>query len=136
MDFQINFYTGHKSITAPCTPLGCVHLLQRHKVPLRGANVVIVGRSLLVGKPLALLLQSYDATVTVCHSQTINIERIIQDADIIVVAIGKPQFLQASWIKEGAVVLDVGINCLIDSTSPTGYRLVGDVDFEHVKLRT
>jgi methylenetetrahydrofolate dehydrogenase (NADP+)/methenyltetrahydrofolate cyclohydrolase len=115
-----------------CTPLGVQQLLLRNRIPVAGKHVVIVGRSTIVGKPLALILmqkgQGADATVTVCHSRTPDIGAITRTADIVVVAIGKARFLTADMVRPGAVVVDVGINRVPDSTAP-----VGDVDFEHVK---
>lgn len=120
----------------PCTPLGCRRLLLEYGVPTSGARVVVLGRSMIVGKPLALLLMSKglggDATVTVAHSRTRHLEEITKEADIIVSAIGRPHFLQAQHVREGAVVMDVGINRVEDPSTQRGYRLVGDVDFEKV----
>lgn len=110
-----------------CTPKGILRLLQEYNIELEGKNVVIVGRSNIVGKPVAQLLLNQNATVTICHSKTQNLESYIQNADVIVAAIGKPQFITANMIKEGAVVIDVGINRLDDGS------LVGDVDFHNVK---
>lgn len=109
-----------------CTPYGVMKLLEEYNINLKGANVVILGRSNIVGKPLAQCLLNADATVTICHSKTKNIGEITKNADIVISAIGKPKFVTADMIKEGAVVIDVGINRL-----ETG--LVGDVDFENVK---
>jgi methylenetetrahydrofolate dehydrogenase (NADP+)/methenyltetrahydrofolate cyclohydrolase len=120
----------------PCTPLGCQRLLAEHSIDTNGANVVIVGRSMIVGKPLALLLMgkgpSGNATVTVAHSRTKGLEKICKEADILIAAVGRPKFLGKEHVKEGAVVIDVGINRVDDSSSNKGYRLVGDVDFESV----
>ncbi len=118
----------------PCTPLGCMELLRAYDIPTRGANVVVLGRSLIVGKPMALLLMAKgtDATVTVAHSQTKDLPTVTRTADIVVAAIGRPKFLGAEHIREGAVVIDVGINRLDDPADPRGYRLVGDVDFDAV----
>ncbi|KAK7014860.1 FTHFS-domain-containing protein [Favolaschia claudopus] len=114
---------------APCTPSAVIRLLESTNVPLSGANAVVLGRSDIVGSPVASMLRNRDATVTQCHSRTKNIEAIIKNADIIVAAIGKAQFVQGSWLKPGAVVIDVGINYIPDSTKKSGQRLVGDVDF-------
>lgn len=114
---------GQESVT-PCTPAGCVELLKRSGVPLQGANAVVIGRSNIVGKPMALLLLQENCTVTVCHSKTKNLAEITRQADILVAAIGKPRFVTADMIKPGAAVIDVGINRLEDGT------LTGDVDFE------
>lgn len=120
----------------PCTPLGCQRLLAEHSIDTNGANVVIVGRSMIVGKPLALLLMGKgpvgNATVTVAHSRTKGLEKICKEADILIAAVGRPKFLGSDHVKEGAVVIDVGINRVDDSSSSRGYRLVGDVDFEGV----
>ncbi len=120
----------------PCTPLGCQRLLLESGVETAGKNVVVLGRSMLVGKPLALLLMRKgpggDATVTVVHSRSRDIPAITRQADILIAAIGRPGYLTAEHVKPGAVVLDVGIN-RVDDDSPKGYRLVGDVDFEAVE---
>ena len=111
-----------------CTPHGVMKMLEEYNINLSGANVVILGRSNIVGKPLAQCLLNADATVTICHSKTKNIQKITKNADILISAIGKPKFVTADMIKEGAVVIDVGINRL-----ETG--LVGDVDFENVSKK-
>lgn len=111
-----------------CTPHGVMKLLEEYNINLKGVNVVILGRSNIVGKPLAQCLLNEDATVTICHSKTKNIEEITKNADIVISAIGKPKFVTADMIKEGAVVIDVGINRL-----ETG--IVGDVDFEEVSKK-
>ncbi len=118
----------------PCTPLGCLRLLRESGVALSGAHVVVLGRSMIVGKPLALLLmqKGIDATVTVVHSRTQNLAEITRSADVIVAAIGRPGFVRAKHVREGAVVIDVGINRVEDSATPRGYRLVGDVAFDEV----
>jgi methylenetetrahydrofolate dehydrogenase (NADP+)/methenyltetrahydrofolate cyclohydrolase len=121
----------------PCTPHGVVQLLIRSSVKIEGAHVVIVGRSNIVGKPLAnILLQKSplgNATVTVCHTRTRNLADHTRRADIVVAAVGRPNTITADMIKDGAVVIDVGINRVDDPTKKTGYRLIGDVDFENVK---
>ena len=120
----------------PCPPLGCQRLLAEHSIETNGANVVIVGRSMIVGKPMALLLMGKgpvgNATVTVAHSRTKDLEGICKGADILIAAVGRPNFLGKEHVKEGAVVIDVGINRVEDSSLSKGYRLVGDVDFEAV----
>ncbi len=118
----------------PCTPLGCLELLRAYDIPTRGAHAVVVGRSLIVGKPMALLLlaKGTDATVTVAHSRTADLAAVTRAADIVIAAVGRPKFLGAEHIREGAVVIDVGINRIDDPTAPKGSRLVGDVDFEAV----
>src|SRR2546429_9911175 len=118
----------------PCTPLGCLRLLRETGVALSGVNVVVLGRSMIVGKPMALLLmrKGIDATVTVIHSRTRNIPEICRRADVIIAAIGRPHFVKTEFVREGATVIDVGINRVEDAGSERGYKLVGDVDFESV----
>lgn len=111
---------------AACTPKGALHMLKAAGVPIAGKNAVVIGRSNIVGKPMALLLLQENATVTICHSRTENLEEHTRRADILVAAVGKPRFVNADMVKEGAAVLDVGIN-RVDG------KLCGDVDFEHVK---
>jgi len=122
----------------PCTPLGCLRLLQQSGAEISGAHVVVLGRSMIVGKPLALLLmqKGVDATVTVVHSRTRNLAEITRSADIIVAAIGRAEFVKAEHVREGAVVIDVGINRVDDDAAPRGYRLVGDVAFDEVAPKT
>ena len=122
------------SALVPCTPLGCLELLRAHGIATAGARAVVVGRSLIVGKPMALLLvaKGTDATVTIAHSRTSDLAAVTREADIVIAAIGRPNFLRAEHIREGAVVIDVGINRIDDPADPRGYRLVGDVDFEAV----
>ncbi|KAJ2803881.1 tetrahydrofolate synthase [Coemansia guatemalensis] len=125
---------GHlsKRATEPffysCTPLGCIELLKRYNIPVAGKNAVVVGRSDIVGAPVAMMLTKLDATVTVCHSKTSDIEAKVREADILVVAIGKLEFVKTDWIKQGAVVIDVGMNAKDDPTKKSGYRWVGDVE--------
>jgi methylenetetrahydrofolate dehydrogenase (NADP+)/methenyltetrahydrofolate cyclohydrolase len=123
-----------KDTFLPCTPHGIIKLLLHSNVKVEGANVVVVGRSNIVGKPVANLLlaksEGGNATVTVCHSRTKNMAEITRRADILIAAIGKPEFITADMIKDGAVVIDVGVNRVDDSTKKRGYRLVGDVEFE------
>jgi methylenetetrahydrofolate dehydrogenase (NADP+)/methenyltetrahydrofolate cyclohydrolase len=123
----------------PCTPLGCQRLLGDYGIETNGAHVVIVGRSMIVGKPLAMLLMAKgvlaDATVTVAHSRTVDLPAICRSADIVIAAVGRPEFIGAEHIKEGAVVIDVGINRVEDQRAKRGYRLVGDVDFDAVSQR-
>jgi len=113
----------------PCTPAGIVELLKHHSVQIEGKSCVVIGRSNIVGKPMALLLTERNGTVTLCHSRTRNLAEITASADIIVVAIGKPEFLTADMVKDGAVVIDVGINRLPDG------KLVGDVKFDEVEKK-
>jgi len=117
----------------PPTPMGCLKLIQYADIPLIGKHVVIIGRSNLVGKPLASLLLSFDATVTICHSKTTNIKNITKNADILIVAVGNPHMVKEDWVKPGACVIDVGITYLDDNTTKRGYKIYGDVDFENVK---
>lgn len=121
---------GRDPLFTPATPTGCIALLERTGVKIAGANAVVIGRSNLVGMPVALMLIKADATVTVCHSRTKNIADVVREADIVIAAIGKPQFVKADWLKPGAVVIDVGTNQVEDSSDPRGFRWVGDVDFE------
>lgn len=122
------------SALVPCTPLGCLELLRAYDIPTRGARAVVVGRSLIVGKPMAMLLlaKGADATVTVAHSRTADLAAVCREADILVAALGRPKFLGAEHVRDGAVVIDVGINRVEDPADPRGYRLVGDVDFDAV----
>jgi methylenetetrahydrofolate dehydrogenase (NADP+)/methenyltetrahydrofolate cyclohydrolase len=123
----------------PCTPLGCQRLLIESGVETAGANVVVLGRSMIVGKPLALLLMNKgaggDATVTVAHSRTKNLAAVCRGADILIAAIGRPEFVRADFVKDGAVVIDVGINRVDAPGSPKGYKIVGDVAFDEVALK-
>ncbi len=120
----------------PATPMGIVELLKRYKINTQGKHCVIIGRSDIVGRPLSILLslpgENGNATVTLCHSKTVNLKHHTLNADIIIAALGKPEFLKADMVKEGAVVIDVGINQIPDSNKKTGYRLVGDVKFDEV----
>ena len=129
---------GDSSGFVPCTPLGCWRLLKESGVQISGAHVVILGRSLIVGKPLALLLmqKGIDATVTVVHSRTKNLAEITRSAEVLVAAIGRAGFVRQEHVREGAVVIDVGINRLDDPSTPRGYRLVGDVAFNEVAQKT
>jgi methylenetetrahydrofolate dehydrogenase (NADP+)/methenyltetrahydrofolate cyclohydrolase len=113
----------------PCTPSGIMELLKRYDVSVKGKSAVIVGRSNIVGKPIALMLMREHATITVCHSRTTDLARRVLDADILVAATGKPRMIEGPWIKQGAVVIDVGINRMPDG------KLVGDVDFDAAKER-
>lgn len=119
----------------PATPAGIIELLRRTGVPTVGAHAVVVGRSNIVGRPLANLLyrKGTDATVTVCHSRTRDLPSVTRSADILIAAIGRPHFITADMVKPGASVIDVGINRVEDPTHPKGYRIVGDVDFEAVR---
>jgi methylenetetrahydrofolate dehydrogenase (NADP+)/methenyltetrahydrofolate cyclohydrolase len=127
---------GERDGFVPCTPLGCQRLLVESGIETAGARIVVLGRSMIVGKPLALLLMQKgkggDATVTVAHSRSRGLEEITREADILVAAIGRAEFVKAGHVKVGAVVIDVGINRKDDPTAERGYRLVGDVDFAEV----
>jgi methylenetetrahydrofolate dehydrogenase (NADP+)/methenyltetrahydrofolate cyclohydrolase len=127
---------GDKTGFVPCTPLGCQRLLIESGVEISGAHVVVLGRSMIVGKPLALLLmrkgKGGDATVTVVHSRSQRLAEITRSADILIAAIGQPEFVRAEHVRDGAVVIDVGINRVDDPTMERGYRLVGDVAFAEV----
>jgi methylenetetrahydrofolate dehydrogenase (NADP+) / methenyltetrahydrofolate cyclohydrolase len=131
---------GDPTAHVPCTPLGCQRLLLESGIEPTGAHIVIIGRSMLVGKPLALLFmrkgKGGDATVTVAHSQSRNLAGITRTADILVAAIGKPEFVRSGYVKEGAVIIDVGINRVEDQASAKGYRITGDVAFEEVAAKT
>jgi len=119
-----------------CTPAGIMELLRRSGVPLSGKHVVVLGRSLIVGKPAALLaMQRHpwaNATVTVCHSQTVNLPALTRQADVLIAAIGRAEFVTADMVKPGTVVIDVGVNRVPDATKKSGYRLTGDVHFPTV----
>ena len=116
----------------PCTPFGILELLKRSGTETRGKDAVIIGRSNIVGKPVAnlLLRKDYDCTVTVCHSRTKNIQEHSSGADILIAAIGKANFVTKDFIKEGCVIIDVGINRIVDVNSKTGFKITGDVNFE------
>ncbi|KAL1500336.1 hypothetical protein AB1Y20_013000 [Prymnesium parvum] len=121
---------GKPPLAVPCTPAGCVELLQRSNIEVRGKDVVVLGRSNIVGMPVAHLLQSMDATVTVCHSRTVDLPSHVRRADIVIAAIGNAEMVKGDWLKPGCVVIDVGVNSKPSSTDKRGYVLVGDVDFE------
>ena len=119
----------------PCTPQGCMELLKAYNIETAGKHAVVIGRSMIVGKPMANLLVSKkaNATVTIAHSRTKDLPALCRTADIIVAAVGRPEMVTADYVKEGAVVLDVGINRIPDASRPRGYRIVGDVDYDSVK---
>jgi methylenetetrahydrofolate dehydrogenase (NADP+) / methenyltetrahydrofolate cyclohydrolase len=123
----------------PCTPLGCVRLIEESGFDTCGAEAVVVGRSMIVGKPMALLLmrrgRGGDATVTVAHSRSRDLAALTRRADLVIAAIGRPHFLGSDHIRDGATVIDVGINRIADPTAPKGSRLVGDVDYDAVAER-
>lgn len=117
----------------PCTPEGVMYLIYKAMPLIEGMNAVVLGRSNIVGMPVALLLVRANATVTICHSRSRDLAGICRGADVLVAAVGKPEMVRGDWVKPGAVVIDVGINRVEDATKPRGYRLVGDVAFDEVK---
>jgi methylenetetrahydrofolate dehydrogenase (NADP+)/methenyltetrahydrofolate cyclohydrolase len=117
----------------PCTPNGALFMLKESGVQIKGAECVIVGRSNIVGKPMAALMLANDATVTIAHSRTKDLAAVARRADILVAAVGKPRMITGDMVKAGAVVIDVGINRIADASKKSGTRLVGDVDFESVR---
>lgn len=119
----------------PCTPRAVIELLDRHDVDVAGKQAVVIGRSNVVGLPAAMLLMHRNATVAVCHSKTCDVRKYVEEADIVVAACGRPGFVKGEWIKQGAVVLDVGINAVEDKTKKKGFRLVGDVEFEEARKK-
>ena len=123
-----------------CTPAGIVELIERSGIKTEGKHVVVLGRSQIVGKPAALLMMRKalpgNATVTVCHSRTTNLSNITRQADVLIAAIGRANFVTGDMVKEGVAVIDVGINRVEDATKKRGYRLVGDVEFEAVAAKS
>jgi 5,10-methylene-tetrahydrofolate dehydrogenase/methenyl tetrahydrofolate cyclohydrolase len=117
----------------PCTPKGCIELLDRMGVVIEGKRAVVLGRSNIVGLPVAMLLLHRNATVTICHSRTRDLPEVVRGAEILIAAVGRPEMVRGDWVQPGAVVIDVGVNAVDDFTSEKGYRLVGDVAFEEVK---
>lgn len=126
------FQSGMDAPLIPCTPLGCMRLLEHTGIKIAESRCVVIGRSNLVGKPIAQLLMHRNGTVTQCHSRTPEavLREALSQADIVVVAVGKPQYLKGEWLKPGCTVIDVGINGVPDATKKSGFRLVGDVDYE------
>jgi 5,10-methylene-tetrahydrofolate dehydrogenase/methenyl tetrahydrofolate cyclohydrolase len=124
---------GREPLFVPCTPDGCIYLIDQTGFQLKGANAVVLGRSNIVGMPVALLLVKRDATVTICHSRSKDLASICRSADVLVAAVGRPEMVKADWIKPGAVVIDVGTNRVDDPSSEKGYRLAGDVAFNEAK---
>lgn len=122
-----NLFAGEAKFE-PCTPKGIMKMLDHEKIPIEGRNAVVVGRSNIVGKPLSFMLLKRNATVTMCHSKTRNLKEHTKRADILVAAVGKPNFITADFVKDGAVIIDAGIG-------RSGGKVVGDVDFEHVKSK-
>ena len=126
--------TGQKSMV-PCTPLGCLMMLRDHHGSLSGLNAVVVGRSNIVGKPMANLLLRDSCTVTIAHSRTKNIKAICKTADIVIAAVGRPEMITADWIAKGATVIDVGINRIPHPEKEGKFKLVGDVDFKSASTK-
>lgn len=124
-----------KPFFLPCTPAGCMRLLKETLIDLSGKSAVVIGRSDIVGIPVASLLRNRNATVTMCHSRTVNTPELVSQADIVVAACGIPEYVKGEWLKPGAIVIDVGINYIKDDTKKSGQRLVGDVDFNSAKER-
>ncbi|MDY6876847.1 MAG: bifunctional methylenetetrahydrofolate dehydrogenase/methenyltetrahydrofolate cyclohydrolase FolD [Chloroflexota bacterium] len=124
---------GRDPMFVPCTPSGCIELLDRYNIEIEGREAVVLGRSNIVGLPVAMLLLHRNATITICHSRTQDLAGTCRRADILIAAVGRPEMVKADWVKPGAAVIDVGINRVDDPTRKRGYRLVGDVDFEPVK---
>ncbi len=124
---------GRDPLFVPCTPAGCIVMLDRLNIPLSGANAVVLGRSNIVGMPAALLLIRRNATVTVCHSRTKDLPAVVRSADVLIAAVGRAEMVRGDWVKPGAVVIDVGINRIDDPSHPKGSRLVGDVCYDEVK---
>jgi methylenetetrahydrofolate dehydrogenase (NADP+)/methenyltetrahydrofolate cyclohydrolase len=124
---------GREPMFVPCTPAGCIELLDRYDVGIEGKEAVVLGRSNIVGLPVAMLLLHRNATITICHSRTQDLPGTCRRADILIAAVGRPQMVKADWVKPGAAVIDVGINRVDDPAAKRGYRIVGDVDFEAVK---
>jgi methylenetetrahydrofolate dehydrogenase (NADP+)/methenyltetrahydrofolate cyclohydrolase len=124
---------GREPLFVPCTPNGCMILLEKAGVQFEGANAVVLGRSNIVGLPAALLLIERNATVTVCHSRTRDLPGQVRQADILIAAVGRPEMVRGDWIKPGAAIIDVGTNRIEDPQAPRGRRLVGDVAFEEAK---
>lgn len=123
---------GLDPVFVPCTPAGIMEMLREYNAPIRGAKAVVVGRSNIVGMPISLLLTKADATVTICHSKTRDLAEITRQADILIAAIGKAEFITADMVKPGAYVIDVGINSIDDPSRKSGFRLVGDVAYDEV----
>lgn len=123
---------GGKPMFKPCTPNGIIELIKTTGIELSGKNAVVLGRSDIVGTPVAAMLRNADCTVTICHSRTKDLPSVVRNADIVVAAVGIPEYVKGDWIKEGAVVIDVGINYKEDPTAKNGRKLVGDVDYDAV----
>lgn len=121
---------GREPMFTPATPTGCMVLLKETGVALEGANAVVLGRSNIVGMPVALMLMKANATVTMCHSRTKDLPDVVRRADVLIAAIGRPHFVKGDWLKPGVTVIDVGTNRIDDPADARGYRFVGDVDFD------
>jgi 5,10-methylene-tetrahydrofolate dehydrogenase/methenyl tetrahydrofolate cyclohydrolase len=117
----------------PCTPKGCIELLDRSGIEIEGKRAVVLGRSNIVGLPVAMLLLHRNATLTICHSRTKDLPGVVREADILIAAVGRAEMVRGDWVKPGVAVIDVGINAVDDPTRERGYRLVGDVAFDEVK---
>jgi 5,10-methylene-tetrahydrofolate dehydrogenase/methenyl tetrahydrofolate cyclohydrolase len=117
----------------PCTPKGCIELLDRMGIEIEGKRAVVLGRSNIVGLPVAMLLLHRNATLTICHSRTKDLPGVVREADILIAAVGRAEMVRGDWVKPGVAVIDVGINAVDDPTRERGYRLVGDVAFDEVK---
>ncbi len=124
---------GREPLFVPCTPAGCLVLLEESGARFSGAQAVVLGRSNIVGLPVAMLLLRRDCTLTICHSRTADLPAVCRTADILIAAVGRPFMVKRDWVKPGAYVIDVGINRIEDKTKKSGTRLVGDVDFDDVK---
>ncbi len=117
----------------PCTPKGCIELLDRTGVEIEGKRAVVLGRSNIVGLPVAMLLLHRNATLTICHSRTKDLPGVVREADILIAAVGRAEMVRGDWVKPGAVIIDVGVNAVDDPSREKGYRLVGDVAFDEAK---
>ncbi len=124
---------GRDPLFVPCTPAGCIVLLEEVGAQFKGANAVVLGRSNIVGLPAAMLLLHRDCTVTICHSRTKDLAATCREADILIAAVGRAEMVKKDWVKPGAFVIDVGINRIEDASKKSGYRLVGDVAYDEVK---
>jgi len=114
----------------PCTPRGCIELLDRMNIPIEGKQAVVLGRSNIVGLPVAMMLLHRNATLTICHSRTKDLPSVVRQADILIAAVGRAEMVKGDWLKPGVAIIDVGINAVDDPSRKRGYRLVGDVDYE------
>ena len=119
---------NNSPIFVPCTPIGCIELIKMNNIEVEGKDVVVIGNSRVIGLPISLLLMNMDATVTICHIKTQNLKEKVQRADILVSACGCPEMVKGDWLKQGSVVIDVGISKVEDPTAKRGYRIVGDVE--------